>query len=130
MNGNDHELTDYKFFCFNCHAEYVQIISDRTTNETIDFYDRNWNHQEFIGLNPKTHHALALHPRPDNYIEMFEIADKLSKAINFPFVRVDLYNVNGKIYFGEITFFPASGMGKFRPSKWDCILGDKLNLNN
>lgn len=130
VNGNDHELTDYKFFCFNCHAEYVQIISDRTTNETIDFYDRNWNHQEFIGLNPKTHHALALHPRPDNYIEMFEIADKLSKAINFPFVRVDLYNVNGKIYFGEITFFPASGMGKFRPSKWDCILGDKLNLNN
>ena len=130
VNGNDHELTDYKFFCFNGHAEYVQIISDRTTDETIDFYDRNWNHQEFIGLNPQTHHALALHPRPVNYVEMFEIADKLSKAINFPFVRIDLYNVNGKIYFGEITFFPASGMGKFRPSQWDRILGDKLIINN
>jgi hypothetical protein len=129
VNAKDHELMDYKFFCFNGRAEYVQIISDRTTDETIDFYDRNWKHQEFIGLNPKTHHSLKLHPRPENFIEMFDIADKLSSSINFPFVRIDLYNVNGKIYFGEITFFPASGMGHFKPKEWDLKLGNILNLN-
>ena len=128
VNRNDQELTDYKFFCFNGHAKYVQIISNRTTDETIDFYDRDWNRQEFIGLNPNTHHSVKPHIKPSNYVDMFEIADKISNAINFPFVRIDLYNVNGKIYFGEITFFPASGMGKFRPSKWDHILGTMIKL--
>lgn len=128
VNGSDSELMDYKFFCFNGRAEYVQIIADRTTDETIDFYDREWNHQEFIGLNPKVHHADKLHKRPDNYKEMFEVADKLAKSIDTPFVRIDLYNVNGKIYFGEITFFPASGMGRFKPAKWDLILGELIQL--
>lgn len=128
VNGTDKELMDYKFFCFNGRAEYVQIIANRTTDETIDFYDREWKHQEFIGLNPKAHHSVELHHRPDNYIEMFEVADRLSKAIGFPFVRIDLYNVNGKIYFGEITFFPAGGMGMIKPSRWDYILGNKLKF--
>lgn len=128
VNGSDSELKDYKFFCFNGRAEYVQIIADRTTDETIDFYDREWNHQEFIGLNPKVHHAIKLHERPDNYKEMFEVADKLASSIDTPFVRIDLYNVNGRIYFGEITFFPASGMGRFKPEKWDLSLGEMIRM--
>ena len=59
---------------------------------------------------------------------MLYIADKLAISINIPFVRIDLYNINGNIYFGEITFFPASGIGQFKPDKWDRILGNMINL--
>lgn len=129
VNGTDKELKDYKFFCFNGKAEYCQLIADRTTDETIDFYDRSWNHQEFIGLNPNVHHALISEIKPVNYQEMLEVADKLATAINHPFVRIDLYNVNGKVYFGEITFFPAGGYGTFRPKVWDSKLGQMINLD-
>lgn len=128
VNGTDNELKDYKFFCFNGKAEYCQLIADRTTDETIDFYDRSWNHQEFIGLNPNVHQALVSEIKPVNYQEMLEVADKLATAINHPFVRIDLYNVNGKVYFGEITFFPAGGYGTFRPKVWDSKLGQMINL--
>lgn len=129
VNGTDKELKDYKFFCFNGKAEFCQLIADRTTDETIDFYDRNWNHQEFIGLNPKVHQAFDLEKMPVNYQEMLEVADKLATAINHPFVRIDLYNVNGKVYFGEITFFPAGGFGSFRPNIWNKKLGQMLNID-
>lgn len=128
VNGTDSELKDYKFFCFNGKAEYCQLIANRTSNETIDFYDRNWIHQDFIGLNPNVHHASILERKPDNYDEMLEVADELAKAIDHPFVRIDLYNVNGKVYFGEITFFPNSGTGRFRPSGWDLKLGKMITL--
>lgn len=129
VNGQDDELKDYKFFCFNGRAEYCQLIADRTTEETIDFYDREWKHQDFIGLNPKVHHAKSLEICPNNYNEMLAVADKLATAICHPFVRIDLYNVNGKVYFGEITFFPGSGTGEFKPKEWDYILGNMINLN-
>ena len=90
VNGEDAELTDYKFYCFNGEAKYVQLIADRNTKETIDFYDRNWIHQPFCGLNPKAENALKAHKAPDNYKEMFAIADKLSQHIETPFVRIDL----------------------------------------
>lgn len=128
INGADSELKDYKFFCFNGKAEYCQLIADRTVDETIDFFDRDWIHQDFIGLNPKVRHASVLASKPDNYDEMLEVADKLAQAIVQPFVRIDLYNVNGKIYFGEITFFPNSGTGKFRPVEWDKRFGEMITL--
>lgn len=128
VNSTDAELKDYKFFCFNGKAEYCQIISNRSTDETIDFFDRDWKLQEFIGLNPHVHHANEPHLKPHNYDEMLWVADTLSKAIASPFVRIDLYNVNGKVYFGEITFFPAGGMGRFSPTIYDRKLGDMLSL--
>lgn len=128
VNGSDNELKDYKFFCFNGKAEYCQLIADRTTDETIDFYDRQWIHQEFIGLNPDVHHSGKIEACPVNYEEMLYVADKLSTSISHPFVRIDLYNVNGKVYFGEVTFFPGSGFGRFSPNKWDRILGDMIHL--
>lgn len=117
------DLSDYKFFCFNGRVEYCQVISDRRDNECIDFYDRNWNHQEFTGLTVFKN-SDKIQPIPQNYEQMISIAEKLS--INIPFVRVDLYNVNGKIYFGEITFFPASGFGKFDPPEWNRKLGELI----
>lgn len=129
MNGSDRELKDYKFYCFNGRVEYCQLIADRSTNETIDFYNREWKHQEFIGLNPKANFAKVPEKKPYNYSEMVDIADIISTKINAPFVRIDLYNINQKIYFGEITFFPMSGLGDFRPKEWDKKLGDLIFLS-
>jgi hypothetical protein len=64
--------------------------------------------------------------KPKNFDKMLELAEVLAKDI--PFVRIDFYNINGKIYFGEITFFPAAGMGKFEPEEWDEKLGNMIKL--
>lgn len=130
INGTDAELKDYKFFCFGGRAEYCQLIADRSTAETIDFYDREWNHQDFIGLNPNVHHAKQLEPCPPFLEEMLMVADKLATSIRMPFSRIDLYNVNGQVYFGEITFFPATGIGQFRPEEWDLKLGQMIDLSD
>ena len=128
------DLTDYKFFCFNGEAKYCQVIRDRHTKETIDFYDMEWNHQEFVGLLPQSNIAdsisngLTSVARPKNLDEMKEICRKLSKEI--PFVRVDLYVIDDKNYFGELTLYPASGMGVFTPEEWNDKLGDLLTLPN
>lgn len=119
-------IVDYKFFCFNGEPRYCQVIQDRNTKETIDFFDMEWNHQEFIGLNPKAVHAIECPPKPQSFETMKQIAKALSQGK--PFSRIDLYDINGKPYFGEITFFPASGMGKFTPSKYDEILGEMIQL--
>ena len=119
-------LVDYKFFCFNGEPKYCQVIQDRNTKETIDFFDMEWNHQEFIGLNPNAVHAIVCPPKPQSFETMKQIAKALSQGK--PFSRIDLYDINGKPYFGEITFFPASGMGMFIPNKYDEILGGMIQL--
>ena len=129
VNGNDEELKDYKFYCFNGKAEYCQLIANRSTHETIDFYDREWKHQDFIGLNPHATFAKMKEQKPTNYQEMLSIADQIASKVKTPFVRIDLYNINKKIYFGEITFFPMSGVGSFRPKEWDYKLGQLIKLN-
>lgn len=121
------ELTDYKFFCFNGIVAYCQVIANRETNETIDFYDKNWIHQDFVGLNA-FQHAPNGHKTPVKYYDMIQIAEKLSKGI--PFVRVDLYSINDQVYFGEMTFYPAAGEGRFRPERWNKRIGDLIELPN
>ncbi|MCF2659697.1 hypothetical protein JQM83_10985 [Parabacteroides distasonis] len=120
------DLSDYKFFCFNGEPKYCQVIRDRHTKETIDFYDMDWNHQEFVGLNPVARNGLTPVPRPTHFDKMLEICRKFAK--NIPFIRVDLYEINYKVYFGELTFYPASGMGTFSPEYWATKLGDMLVL--
>lgn len=123
-NGVDSDLPDYKFFCFNGKPLYCQLIRDRHSNETIDFYDTEWNHLNFVGLNPKALNGKVSVDKPQNYDIMLDICKKLSQ--NIPFVRVDLYNIRGIIYFGEITFYPGSGFGRFEPKEWNEILGRKI----
>lgn len=120
------DLTDYKFFCFNGEPTYCQVIRGRNTEESIDFYDMDWNHQEFCGLNPKVQNGKVPVERPVHLDTMKDVCKRLAK--NIPFARVDLYVINEKEYFGEITFYPHGGMGVFRPDEWNTRIGDLINL--
>lgn len=120
------DLTDYKFYCFNGAPKYCQVICDRRSNETIDFYDMDWNHMPFIGLNPHARNGLTPVPKPQHLDVMQRICSVLARGMSF--VRIDLYEINGCEYFGEITFYPASGFGVFTPTEWDNHLGDLINL--
>lgn len=125
-DGNENDLVDYKFYCFNGDPKYCQVIRDRNSKETIDFYDMDWNLMPFVGLNPNVENGNIPVPKPVILKEMISICKKLSVGI--PFLRVDLYLVYGKIYFGEMTFYPGSGYGRFTPPEWNRILGDLITL--
>ena len=120
------DLTDYKFYCFNGKPEYCQVIRDRRIKETIDFYDMDWNLMPFVGLNPKCENGLQAMAKPKCLDEMIMMCQTLSKDI--PFCRIDLYNVDDRPLFGEITFYPASGFGRFKPTEWDEKLGSMIKL--
>lgn len=123
---NNTDLKDYKFFCFNGEPLYCQVIADRNTTMTIDFYDSEWNHQPFH--EPKSYpFSKTGHTEPVNYKRMLELAAVLSQG--FRFLRVDFYEINNKIYFGELTFYPTSGLGGFNPEKYDALFGDLIKLD-
>lgn len=118
------ELRDYKFFCFNGKVKAMFIASDRSTgNVFFDYYDENFNHLDFVQSHPMSGKAIE---KPENYEEMIRIASALSGGLTH--VRVDLYNVNGKIYFGEMTFYHYGGMVPFHPKEWDYKFGSWLVL--
>lgn len=121
-----YELRDYKIFCFNGEPKILFVASDRQKageDTKFDFFDLNWNHLPFTNGHPNSKEHIA---KPKNFEEMLEIAKKLSVGI--PQVRIDLYNCNGQIYFGEITFFHWSGMTAFDPVEWDFKLGKMIKL--
>lgn len=120
------DLPDFKWYCFNGEPKFCQVIQDRSIDEKIDFFDTDWNHQPFIGLNPKAIHAANLPERPPQIETHIKIARLLSK--NIPYARVDLYDVGERIYFGEITLFPGSGFGVFTPDEWNEIIGSWIDL--
>ena len=120
------DLPDFKWFCFNGEPKFCQVIQNRSTNETIDIFDTNWNLQEFIGLNPFAGHNQVIPSRPHDLELQIELARKLSKDI--PFSRIDLYSLGDKTYFGEVTFFPKGGLGVFTPKQYDKILGNMIKL--
>ena len=120
------DLTDYKVYCFNGVPKYCQVIKNRSTNETIDFYDANWIHQPFVGITENTENSETEDSSPVNYELMKKFATRLSE--NTFFCRVDFYEVNQQLYFGEITFYPCSGFGSFRPPEWNEKIGDMIKL--
>lgn len=126
VNNPIYDLSDYKFFCFNGKPKYCQVIRDRHSKESIDFYDMNWRHQEFVGLNPIASNGINPVPRPLLLDDMICICHKLSE--NMKFVRIDMYVIDNRTYFGEITFYPASGIGLFNPDKWNTELGNLISL--
>lgn len=121
-----YELKDYKFFCFDGEAKYIFVATDRGKEgeETkFDFFDMDWNHLPFTNGHPNSSKSIN---KPDNFEKMRVLSCELSKGI--PHVRVDLYNINGKIYFGELTFYHWSGLMPFVPEKWDYEFGNELVL--
>ena len=120
------ELRDYKFFCFDGEAKLLFIATDRQTEgeETkFDFFDMEYNHLPFTNGHPN---AKVPPEKPICFDEMRALAEKLSAGI--PHLRVDFYEVNGKVYFGELTFFHWSGMKPFEPEEWDEIIGGWIKL--
>ena len=119
-------LIDYKFFCFDGVPRIMFIATDRENpnEETkFDFFDMDFNHLDIRNGHPNA----KLPPRkPKRFELMKQLASKLSNGI--PHVRVDMYEVNGKVYFGELTFYHWGGVVKFEPDSWDKILGDWLVL--
>ncbi len=123
-----YELKDYKIFCFNGKPSVLFVASDRQKEgeETkFDFFDVEWNHLPFTNGHPNAKNVIV---KPENFEEMLWVAGTLAKEIDAPQVRIDLYNCNGKIYFGEITFFHWSGMKPFNPVEWDFKLGEMIKL--
>jgi len=119
------ELKDYKFMCFNGKPKILFVVSNRHLEGGLkmDFYDLDWNLLPFERHYKRSGKVM---PKPRSFNKMIEIAEKLSQGI--PFVRVDLYEVDGHPYFGELTFYPGAGFEEFTPEEWDYIIGSWLQL--
>lgn len=127
VDGDKEDLDDYKFCCFNGTPVCCEVIVGRNTDERVNYYDKEWNLQEFVGLcAPGAPYKNTDAPleKPLEYSKMMELAAVLSEG--FPFVRVDFYVINHRIYFGEMTFTPSNCGGRFYPDKYDYIFGDML----
>lgn len=118
------ELPDYKFFCFDGEVKALFIATERGTgNVKFDFFDKDFNHLDLVQSHPMSGKEIE---KPNCYDEMIRIAETLSKGI--PHVRIDLYEVNGKVYFGEYTFYHHGGIMPFHPEKWDYEFGSWIKL--
>jgi len=119
------ELKDYKFMCFNGKAKCMFVCLNRFSPNglNVDFYDMDWNPMPF-----ERHYRRSgtIIPKPKNFDKMVTFAEKLSEGI--PFVRVDFYEANGKLYFGELTLYPGSGFEEFTPESYDYLLGSWIEL--
>lgn len=125
-SGAKVDLQDYKFFCFNGKVKFFKIDFGRFVEHHANYYSPNGDLLPFgeVVCKPDPNHVENM---PTNLSEMIRLAETLSA--NYKFLRVDLYNVNGKIYFGELTFYPAAGMRAFIPKEWDEKIGDFLTLS-
>ncbi len=121
------ELRDYKFFTFNGEAKIMYVASGRQKKGAevrFDFFDMNYHHLPVINIHPN---ADTVPEKPEQFEEMKALAEVLSKGI--PYLRVDFYEINKKVYFGEMTFYHMSGMFAFKPDYYDKLLGSWINLN-
>ena len=119
-------ISDYKFFCFDGIPRFIQVDLDRGQAHRRRYYDVEWNALPFGDTYRQLYEGELDKPR--NYDEMVSVATKL--ADDFPFVRVDLYNLDGRIIFGEMTFYPSDGRKEFLPDAYNKIIGDYMTLPN
>lgn len=122
--GEQVGLTDYKVMCFGGQARCEFTCTGRADgNLHVDFFDTEWNHMPFTRHYPN---ADVPPEAPERLKDMVAMAERLSEGM--PFVRVDFYEVAGQYYFGEMTFYPGSGMEEFDPERWDEELGSWIEL--
>ena len=118
-------IEDFKILCFHGEPKYIIVDKDRYIDHKRNFYDTEWNR---VDVTTDHDQFNTPYPKPKNFGEMLRIAKILSE--DFPFVRVDLYNVEGKIYFGELTFYPWTGYVQFTPDSFDFELGKLMDCSS
>lgn len=120
------DLKDYKFYCFNGTMKFVMINSDRNSDKPTkaDYFDRDFNWLDFTWGYA---HAEIRPEKPEKYEEMVFLAEKLSKGL--PHIRVDFYECNGKVYFGELTFYDGSGFDAIEPIEWEYKIGKMIKIS-
>lgn len=123
VDESNTELKDYKFFCFDGVPKSLYVASNRRVDTRFDFFDMNFKHLHVIQHYKNSSNQIA---KPKGFDEMVNLAKILSKGI--PHVRVDFYDINGKVYFGEMTFYHLGGFEKFEPESFDEWLGSWLIL--
>lgn len=124
-NNENEGLIDYKFLCFGGEPKIMQVSTERFNSSLKHyFYDENFQRLDIDGQH--TSSAEKGIKKPQNFGLMLSLATKLSS--NFPFVRVDFYEVEGKVFFGELTFYPAGGFYFYKPEKWEKAMGDWIKL--
>ena len=121
----DGELRDYKFFCFDGEPKALFIATDRAIDDVkFDYFDLDFNH---LDIKQKYPNAGSVR-KPVTFDKMIEFAKMISKG--YPHVRVDFYEVDGQLYFGEFTLYHFSGFMPFQPDKWDLIFGEWLRIES
>lgn len=125
MEQVDNQLYDYKFFCFNGKPHCVYVAIDHFPGQLshISFYDLNWNRLDV----QYGEHPINNVEKPKHYEDMLKIAEKLS--VDFPFVRVDFFDTEEKLYLAELTLYPGGGFTKYHPESFDKELGDLFPLS-
>ena len=118
------ELKDYKVFCFNGRAEYVEVDFNRHIEHKLNPYDFSWNPLHFCDTSKNDYSANI--PKPARLEDMRLIAERLSA--DMPFLRVDFYSIYDRLYIGELTFFPGSGFIQYEPRSMDLKYGKMLEL--
>ncbi len=121
-DGRGNRMTDYKIHCFDGEPFCILVCSNRDQELKLDYYDTNWNYLDITPENLRSGNEIS---KPFGLGEMLKAAKILSS--NFPTCRVDFYDINGKVYFGEITLTPAGGNLHYINNKWQKILGEKIN---
>lgn len=122
-NNPEKSIEDYKFFCFDGKPEIMFVATDRNIDVKFDFFDMDFNRLDIENIHPQSGKEIQ---KPVMFDEMKKIAEELSQG--FKHVRIDLYELNGKIYFGEYTFFHGGGFVLMKPAEWEEKLGDLIKL--
>lgn len=119
------EIIDYKIMCFSGKAKLLFTCTERNTKNglKVTFFDLDWNKLPFTRHYPASTKKIK---KPKNFNKMIKFAEKLSK--DNIFLRVDFYEINNKLYFGELTFYPGAGIEEFEPEIWDKKIGDLIEL--
>lgn len=124
-SGGEGGIQDYKFFCFDGKPVLLLYVTGRQTEKHEDYFDMdyNWHPEILAGFTPSE----VCPPKPENFDEMKHLCEKLSKGMKQ--VRLDFYEIDGKLYFGEFTFFSGGGFELFHPDEVERKLGDLIKID-
>ena len=124
VDGENECLTDYKFFCFGGEPKFMYRSMDKAKDPRTDFFDMDYNR---LNMRMRDPNSDSIPQKPENFEKMKELSRILSAGI--PHLRVDFYEIGGKIYFGELTFYHCGGFAKIYPEEWMITLGDWINIS-